>query len=184
MDPEFPTSTTTVPLPTVRRLESSTLSLALTLLLLVLPAMPDQATEPRRPAPVFAGATLGHGELASGDLLGKVVLLEFWASWCVSCIDGLPEVKALYAAHAGEGFEIVGISLDEEPRAARRAVAEHELPWPQICDGQGKQSPLALSYDVRGTPRFVLIDPQGRVAAEYVKPSQLEHKILELLAEN
>ena len=149
--------------------------------LLVAAALIVSPVRAATPAPTFAATTLHHGELALEDLHGKVVLLEFWASWCSSCIEGLPAVKALYEEHSGEGFEIVGISLDEDPKALRRAVAEHELPWPQICDGKGKESPLAKSFHVRGTPRYVLIDREGLVAAEYVKPSELEHTVRELL---
>lgn len=141
----------------------------------------DDGPGARPPAPSFSATTLHHGDLALEDLGGRVVLLEFWASWCTGCIEGLPQLRALYERHAGAGFEIVGISLDEDLRAWRRAVARHEIPWPQTCDGMGKQSPLARSFDVRGTPRFVLIDRQGRVAADYVRPSELERAVRELL---
>ena len=64
-----------------------------------------------------------HGDLSLDDLRGKVVLLEFWASWCSGCIDGLPQLRELYERHAGDaGLEIVGISLDENPRDFRRAT--------------------------------------------------------------
>ena len=69
------------------------------------------------PAPAFTVTTLHDGELALEDLGGKVVLLQFWASWCGSCIRGLPAIRSLYEQHAGEHFEIVGISLDEDPKA-------------------------------------------------------------------
>jgi len=136
---------------------------------------------PGDPAPPLSATTLRRTAVDLEDLRGKVVLLQFWASWCKSCVDGMPELSALYDEHGGENFEIVGISLDEDARAARRVIAEFGLAWPQICDRLGKESPLARSYAVRGTPRFVLIDRQGRVSAAYVRPSELETKVRALL---
>jgi peroxiredoxin len=133
-------------------------------------------------APLFSAMTLKHGELSLADLEGKVVLLQFWASWCASCIANIPDLKAIYEEQAAHGFEIVGISLDETVKDARRAVAEHGISWPQICDGQGKESPPARLYGVLGTPRYILIDRKGGLAARYVRAGELEERLLELLA--
>lgn len=136
---------------------------------------------PGNPAPAVSATTLRRTAVDLEDLRGKVVLLQFWASWCESCIDGMPDLVTLYAEHGGDDFEIVGVSLDEDPRAARRAIAEFGLSWPQICDELGKESPLARSYGVLGTPRFVLIDRRGLIHTSYVRPSELETKVRELL---
>lgn len=132
-------------------------------------------------APNLSATTLRRTTVDLEALRGKIVLLQFWASWCESCIDGMPDLALLYDEHGGDDFEIVGISLDEDPRAARRAIAEFGLSWPQICDALGKESPLARSYGVAGTPRYVLIDRQGLVHAAYVRPSELEAKLRALL---
>jgi len=132
-------------------------------------------------APGFSTATLKHGELSLSDLRGKVVLLQFWASWCGTCVEKLPELKRLRANYSEQGFEIVGISIDQEIKAARRTVAEHRLDWPQICDGRGKDSPLAREYEVRGTPRYVLIDRDGLVVREHVRSEDLERELLQIL---
>ncbi len=133
------------------------------------------------PAPALSAETLRRTRVDLEDLRGKVVLLQFWASWCESCIDAMPGLTALYDELGGTDFEIVGISLDEDSKAARRAVAEFGLSWPQICDGLGKASPLARSYGVRGTPRFVLIDREGRVRQAYVRPGELDATVRALL---
>ena len=137
--------------------------------------------EPGNPAPTLSETTLRRTTVDLEDLRGKVVLLQFWASWCETCIDGMPGLTALYDEYGGDDFEIVGVSLDEDPRAARRAIAEFGLSWPQICDELGKESPLARSYSVSGTPRYILIDRQGLVSAAYVRPSELETKVRALL---
>jgi peroxiredoxin len=140
---------------------------------------PLPATRPL--AADFSAESLEHREIALSALRGKVVLLQYWASWCPTCVAEFPALRRLHAEHAEAGLEIVGISLDEEIKDARRAVARHEMHWPQICDGLGKDSPLATRYDVRGTPRYVLIDRQGRVAAAYLKPSELERRVREIM---
>ena len=137
--------------------------------------------EPGNPAPALSATTLRRATVDLEDLRGKVVLLQFWASWCETCIDGMPGLTSLYDEFGGDDFEIVGVSLDEDPRAARRAIAEFGLSWPQICDELGKESPLARSYAVSGTPRYILIDRQGLVSAAYVRPSELETKVRALL---
>ena len=141
-------------------------------------AKPPEAGDEAIP---FVAETLRRTTVDSDDLRGKVVVLQFWASWCASCIDGMPALYALYDEHSGDDFEIVGISLDEDPRAARRVIAEFGLSWPQICDGQGKNTELASSYEVSGTPRFVLVGRDGRVHAPYVRPSELESAVSALL---
>ena len=129
----------------------------------------------------FVAETLRRQVVDSDELLGKVVVLQFWASWCASCVEGMPDLRDLHDGLSGEEFEIVGISLDEDPRAARRVISEFGLTWPQVCDGKGKNGDLALSYAVRGTPRFVVIGRDGRVHAPSVRPSELESVVSSLL---
>jgi thiol-disulfide isomerase/thioredoxin len=159
----------------------SSLLLIVAAMLLGGPISAEEMPHARPEAAPISGTSFEHGELSLTDLRGKVVLLQFWASWCPTCLKGLPGIERLYEQHADQGFEIVGISLDEEAKDARRAIAEFNLSWPQLCDGLGKASPLAKGYDVRGTPRYILIDREGRIAAAYVKPSELEQRVRELL---
>ena len=129
----------------------------------------------------FVAETLRRQTIDLEDHRGKVVLLQFWASWCSGCVEGLPDLRALYEKHSRNGFEIVGISLDEDPRAARRTLAEFGVSWPQVCDGKGHDGDIATRYGVRGTPRFVLIGRDGRIQAPYVRPSELDHAVSALL---
>jgi len=137
-----------------------------------------------RLAPPIEGETLRHVPFSLATERGNVVLLQFWASWCVSCIDALPDLQTLRAEHAEQGFEIVGISLDEDLRDARRAIAEHRVDWPQFCDGKGGDSPLAQRYGVTGTPRYFLIDRDGRLAPNPVARRDLAARVAALLVDD
>jgi peroxiredoxin len=99
-------------------------------------------------------------------------------------VANIPALKSLYAEHGARGFEIIGISLDEEIKDARRAVAEQGMSWPQVCDGEGTDSPVARRYEVQGSPRYVLINRSGAVAASYVRAGEIEQRLIPLLIED
>lgn len=117
-------------------------------------------------------------------LRGKVVLVDFWATWCGPCIAELPNVKSVYAKYHDQGFEIVGISLD---RATDRQklldfVAKEEMPWPQHYDGKYWQNEYAVKYGIRGIPAMFLIDQNGRIVSTSARGPQLELEVKRLLA--
>ena len=111
----------------------------------------------------FSLTTLNGPKISSQDLLGKVVLLDFWASWCAPCMAQLPELKATYERLRGRGFEIVGLNHDPTPALARRTIAGQQLPWPNV------QAPIDsrrrdLWLEASGTgplPRLLIIDRRG-----------------------
>ncbi len=122
-------------------------------------------------------------EVDMAALRGKVVLLDFWASWCQPCIAELPNVKRVYAAYHEKGFEVIGISLDKA--AARGAFAgkvrEHELPWPQCFNGLGWHDPLASKFGVTAIPATFLFDQTGRLVQSDVRGEELETAVAALL---
>ena len=111
-------------------------------------------------APDFAVATLAGGKLSLKDLAGKVVLVDFWATWCGPCRLALPELKALHDQMKGQPFEILSVSADRELSALQDYVAKNEMTWPQTWDSRGE---LAHAFSIPSYPSYYLLDPEGAV---------------------
>lgn len=116
------------------------------------------------PAPELRLTDLSGRPVALADYRGRVVLLDFWATWCLSCEREVPELKALHERFARRGLALLGASVDQgAPAAVARFAAEHELPYPVLF-----AQPEALrAYRVFGLPAKFLIDPEGAIAAKY-----------------
>ena len=111
-------------------------------------------------APDFHVATLSGGKLSLKDLSGKVVLIDFWATWCGPCRMALPELKALRKEMAGQPFEILSVSADRELPTLQEFVAKNEMTWPQTWDARGE---LAHAFSIPSYPSYYLLDPEGAV---------------------
>lgn len=113
-------------------------------------------------APEIDGDDLNGVPLKLSGYRGKVVLLEFWASWCSSCIADIPQEKALIERFKGRPFVIVGVNGDRSKVAAQKAVAEHKIVWRSFWDGdKGPNGPIALTWDVQGWPTYYVLDQKG-----------------------
>ena len=96
-------------------------------------------------------------------LKGKVVLVDFWATDCGPCVGEMPNIKSAYDQFHTDGFEIIGISLDEKESALRKFIREKELPWPQYFDGQGWNKRFGLQYGIFSIPTMWLVDRRGNL---------------------
>ena len=97
------------------------------------------------------------------DLRGKVVLIDFWATWCPPCIEEVPALVETYEKFKDRGFEIVGISLDSDKSALQKFTAENKMTWPQIFDGKGWENEMAQRFKIQSVPTMWLLDRQGKL---------------------
>jgi thiol-disulfide isomerase/thioredoxin len=121
-------------------------------------------------------------EVDVSKLKGKVVLIDFWATWCGPCVGELPHVKEAYDKNHSKGFEIVGISLDQEKGNLTEFVSGHSMEWPQYFDGQGWDNKLAGQFGITSIPAMWLIDKKGNLRDLHAR-SDLSGKVEKLLAE-
>ena len=115
-------------------------------------------------------------------LKGKVVLIDFWATWCAPCLAELPHVKEAYEKLHPKGMEIVGISLDREKESLTEFVSSHHMEWPQYFDGQEWQNKFAVQFHIDSVPAMWLVDKKGNLRDINAR-ADLEGKVVKLLAE-
>jgi len=134
-----------------------------------------------RVAPAFVVKSSTGDELSLEKLRGKVVLLDFWASWCVPCRIDMPEVRKIWKKYSGDRFTIVGINLDSNRPAFDAYIKAESVTWPQYYDGQGWGNAISRKYGVYAIPHTVLIDQEGVIRATGLRGQELDEKIGELL---
>jgi len=124
-------------------------------------------------------------EISSETLKGKVVVVDFWATWCGPCVGEIPNMKKLYSEYKGKGVEFVGVSLDQPKEQGgleklKKYVAENNVRWPQYYLGNSFESEFSRSWDIRGIPAVFAIDAEGNLVTTKAR-GQLEKLIPELL---
>lgn len=140
-----------------------------------------EATRIGNEAPELILPTPDNKELALSSLRGKVVLIDFWASWCGPCRKEMPNVKLVYQKYKDKGFEIYGVSLDKDRSAWLEAIEKDGLKWPQVSDLKFWQSEAAQTYAVQSIPHTVLIGKDGKILASGLRGADLDAKLAEVL---
>jgi tetratricopeptide (TPR) repeat protein len=133
-------------------------------------------------APAFNVTSTSGEQLSLEKLRGKVVLLDFWASWCGPCRFEMPFVKRIWSKYGSdERFAMIGIDLDENREMFEQYVKKEKIAWPQYFDGQGWGNSIARLYGVRAIPYTVLIDHDGVIRAVGLRGGDLIEEIEKLL---
>ena len=115
------------------------------------------------------------------DNKGKVVLVDFWAPWCGPCRRANPGLAILYSKYRNKGFEIFGVSIDEEKKAWKKAIQADRIAWKQVNATGGWEAPVALQWKLEQIPASFLVDQEGKVIAVDPTKEDIERHLKTIL---
>ena len=135
-----------------------------------------------KPVTDFSTTDLDGKPISLQDYRGKVVLLDFWGVWCGFCIDEMPNLKKVYDTYKDQGFDIIGISLDDKEKELRDYIKENNIQWRQIYSGKRwEEDPLAQQFKITGVPSQWLIDRDGKLITHKARGEKLEQLVVDAL---
>ncbi len=132
--------------------------------------------------PDFAEKDTEGKPLSIANYKGKVVLLDFWATWCPPCRAELPNVIKTYGTYHSKGFEIIGISLDKDQEKLASFTKEKNMTWAQYFDGLQWENKLAVKYGISSIPATFLLDGQGTIIGKDLRGEDLDQAVAKALA--
>jgi sugar lactone lactonase YvrE/peroxiredoxin len=129
-------------------------------------------------APAFEVNSLDGGKIRLADYRGKLVLLNFWATWCGPCMAEVPNLKEVFDKFGkDERFIIIGLSLDKDANTVKKSVAAKQMSWSQAFVSDTFNSDIVINYGVRGIPAIFLIGPDGKFIAKNLRGSQIKTEV-------
>jgi peroxiredoxin len=131
--------------------------------------------------PDFEEKDLDGKPISPSKLKGKVLLVDFWATWCGPCVRELPNVLKAYEKHHDKGFEIIGISLDDNEAKLKNFIKDRNMSWPQYFDGKGWENKLAQKYGIQSIPATFLLDGEGKIIGRDLRGENLEEALAKAL---
>ena len=134
-----------------------------------------------KPAPNFSAPSPEGKTISLKESLGKVTIIDFWASWCGPCRAENPNVVALYNEFHPKGLNIIGVSLDKDATKWKDAITKDGLAWPQVSNLKFWEEPIAKQYNVQSIPATFILDAKGNIVAKDLRGDALRAKVVALL---
>lgn len=134
-----------------------------------------------KPAPDFSAPSPEGKTISLKESLGKVTIIDFWASWCGPCRAENPNVVALYNEFHAQGLNIIGVSLDKDATKWKEAIAKDGLTWAHVSNLKFWEDPIAKQYNVQSIPATFILDAKGVIVAKDLRGDELKAKVKELL---
>ena len=134
-----------------------------------------------KPAPMFSGPSPDGKTVSLKEVMGKVTIIDFWASWCAPCRAENPNVVALYNEFHSKGLNIIGVSLDKDAAKWKEAIAKDGLIWSHVSNLKFWEDPIAKQYNIQSIPATYILDAKGVIVAKDLRGEALKAKVKELL---